>query len=110
MAESSTARGRVDMNSAAFIALAAELFGERWQTPLSACTDIAPRTIRRIAAGKQPVPAKLAAALCRAREVMDLIDELTSEYGAPDAIDLATSFDDQFTAWVKAMVVNALGE
>ncbi|MBV8972711.1 MAG: hypothetical protein JO290_10515 [Sphingomonadaceae bacterium] len=96
------------MDRATFIALASGLFGERWQTPLSGCTGIAPRTIRRMAAGDQPIPAKMAAALGRAREVLKLVAELTAEYGSPDAIDLTSSSDDQLTVWVKAMVVEAL--
>lgn len=91
-----------------FNALASGLFGERWQTPLSVATGIAPRAVRRMAAGEQPVPAKLAAALGRTLEVMKLVAELTAEYGSPDAIDLTHSSDDQLTLWVKAMVVEAL--
>lgn len=96
------------MNRDEFIALASGLFGERWKTPLSVVTGIAPRTIRRMAAGEQPVPVKLATALDRAREAMCLIAALTGEYGAPDAIDLTTSSDDQLTLWVRAFVVEAL--
>lgn len=96
------------MKADAFRASAEALFGGEWQTPLSLATGIAPRTIRRMAASAQPIPEKLAAALDRAEQVMDLIADLSAEHGAPGQIDLTSSSDDQLALWVKAMVVEAL--
>lgn len=100
------------MKAEALRASAEALFGGEWQSPLSLATGIAPRTIRRMAAGVQPIPAKLAAALDRAEQVMDLIADLSAalsaEHGVPGQIDLSTSSDDQLTQWVRAMVLEAL--
>lgn len=96
------------MKAEALRASAEALFGGEWQSPLSLATGIAPRTIRRMAAGVQPIPAKLAAALDRAEQVMDLISDLSAEHGVPGQIDLSTSSDDQLTQWVRAMVLEAL--
>jgi len=96
------------MGRAELILLASTLFGERWQSPLSGASGIALRSIRRMAAGEQPVPAKLAAALRRACEVMRLIAELVAEHGEPGAIDLTASSDDQLAQWVRSFVAEAL--
>lgn len=96
------------MGRAEFILLASTLFGERWQTPLSNITGIASRTIRYMAAGERPVPAKLATALRRACEVMRLVAELVEEHGEPAQIDLSTSSPDQLTQWVRSFVIEAL--
>lgn len=96
------------MGRAEFILLASTLFGERWQTPLSASTGIAARSIRHMASGERPVPEKLAAALRRACEVMRLAAELVEEHGEPTQIDLTTSSPGQLTQWIRAFVIEAL--
>lgn len=96
------------MKAEALRASAEALFGGEWQSPLSLATGIAPRTIRRMVAGVQPIPAKLAAALDRAEQIMDLISDLSAEHGVPGQIDLSASSDDQLTQWVRAMVLEAL--
>jgi hypothetical protein len=96
------------MTPEVFRVSAETLFGGGWQTPLSLATGIAPRTIRRMASGAQPIPPKLDTALARAHEVMNLIEELTAEHGAPGQIDLTTSSDDQLTLWVRSIVIEAL--
>lgn len=96
------------MKADAFRASGEALFGREWQTPLSSATGIAPRSIRRMASGVQPIPDKLAAALDRVEQVLDLIDDLSAEHGVPDQIDITTSSDDQLTQWVRAMVIEAM--
>ena len=88
-------------------ASAEELLGERWQSPLSAITGIAPRSVRRMASGAQPVPERLALALDRALKVLDLIAELTAEHGAPGEIVLSGE-DDPAIVWARAMVAESL--
>lgn len=96
------------MGRGELIMLASALFGERWQTPLSASTGIAARSIRHMASGEKPVPEKLATALRRACEAMRLVAELVDEHGEPARIDLSTSSPDQLTQWVRSFVIEAL--
>lgn len=91
------------MDRSELITVAVALFGEGWQAPLADATGINPRSIRRMAAGAQPVPQRLVAALTAARRVLDLIADLAERHGEADQIDMQGD-DRQLVDWTKALV------
>ena len=53
------------MNRDLFARVGCALYGDRWQTQLAGALGVADRTVRRWAAGEQPVPDGVVTDLCR---------------------------------------------
>lgn len=95
------------MESAAFRAAGAALFGERWQGPLAQATGINGRSVRQMAAGARPVPDNLALALDRAEQALERIDGLRDRFGEPGTIAL-TGEDHPAAVMARALLAEAL--